>query len=42
MSKHALSEFFLLSIELLKGKTKCEFSVTKAEIQDKLEPLTID
>jgi hypothetical protein len=26
----------------LKAKIKCEFSVIKAEIQGKLEPLTID
>jgi hypothetical protein len=26
----------------LKAKIKCEFSATKAEIQGKLEPLTID
>jgi hypothetical protein len=26
----------------LKGKIKSEFSVTKAEIQDKLKPLTMD
>jgi len=25
---------------LLKGKIKCEFSVMKVEIQDKLKPLT--